>query len=284
MRAGNFPSRSRIRKRARQPASSRSITRFLIAWVTQLAVGCAVVPSTRTRLVACSMTARMYWRCPLRVTVSMKSQASRASACERRKSAQVVDARSGAGSMTCLLEDLPDRGRRDLDAERGELAVHPPIAPARVLPDQAQDEGADGADGGRAPRPLRPAGTGMTPFHQIAVPAQDGVRPDEKPQPAQDLAGQRGQERGEEGPVLGRESHPGVGAELPFKDGDLVTQGENLHVLVPIAHRQQPQRGESVRDGQVGQAKEHSGSSCRTRFRLPGDRNSRTPREALAES
>jgi hypothetical protein len=45
---------------------------------------------------------------------------------------------------------------------------------------------------------------------------------------------------------------------LVFKDGDLVTQNEDLHVLVPIAHGKQPQRGEGVRDGQVGQAKQHS--------------------------
>ncbi|GAA3610454.1 hypothetical protein GCM10022419_114320 [Nonomuraea rosea] len=64
------------------------------------------------------------------------------------------------------------------------------------------------------------------------MPAQDGVRPDEEPQPAQDLAGQRRQERGKEGPVLGRESHSGISAELAFKDGDLVTQDENLHVTM----------------------------------------------------
>ncbi|MEV4082407.1 hypothetical protein ACGFJC_53495 [Nonomuraea fuscirosea] len=124
----------------------------------------------------------------------------------------------------------------------------------------------------------------MTPSHQVAVPAQDGVRPDEEPQPAQDLARQRRQERGKEGSVLGRESHSGVGAELAFKDGDLVTQNENLHVLVPITAGQRPQRGERVRDGQVGQAKQDSGSSCRTPIRLAGDPNSHTPREALAES
>jgi hypothetical protein len=71
--------------------------------MTQVALGCAVVPRTRTRLVVCSMTARMYWRCPVRVMVSMKSQASRASACERRKSAHVVEARSGAGSIPACL-------------------------------------------------------------------------------------------------------------------------------------------------------------------------------------
>ncbi|SDM25565.1 hypothetical protein SAMN05421869_13925 [Nonomuraea jiangxiensis] len=74
-----------------------------MAWMTQVALGCAVVPSTRTRLVACSITARMYWRCPLRVTISIKSQASMASAWERGKSAHVVDARSGAGSSSACL-------------------------------------------------------------------------------------------------------------------------------------------------------------------------------------
>ncbi|WP_200824350.1 hypothetical protein [Nonomuraea solani] len=88
----------------------------------------------------------------------------------------------------------------------------------------------------------------MTSFRQIAVPAQVGVRLDEEPQPAQDLAGQRGQVRGEKGPILGCESHSNVSAELAFKDGDLVTQDENLRVLVPIAHGEQPQRGKSVRD------------------------------------
>ncbi|MCT9929920.1 hypothetical protein N5079_06765 [Planotetraspora sp. A-T 1434] len=105
----------------------------------------------------------------------------------------------------------------------------------------------------------------MTLFHQIAVPAQDGFRTDEEPQPAQDPAGQRRQECGEKGPVFRGESHSGVGAESPFKDADLVTQGENLDILVPISQRQQPQRREGVRDGEIGQAKEHGQTSCRTR-------------------
>ncbi|GAA2695356.1 hypothetical protein GCM10010412_088090 [Nonomuraea recticatena] len=101
--------------------------------------------------------------------------------------------------------------------------MHPPVAPGWILPDQTQDEGADGTNGWRAPAPLRHSGTSMTPFHQITVPPNDGIRPDEKPQPAQDVARQRRQESGEEGPVLGSEPHPGVGAELSFQDGDLVT-------------------------------------------------------------
>ncbi|MFI7696112.1 hypothetical protein ACIBQ6_44085 [Nonomuraea sp. NPDC049655] len=84
----------------------------------------------------------------------MKSQASRAWAWERRKSAQVVDARRGRWMNAFLLEDLPDCGRRDLDAESGELTI------------------------------------GVAPSHQVAVPAQDGVRTDDKPQPAQNLTRQ----------------------------------------------------------------------------------------------
>ncbi|MER6004889.1 hypothetical protein ABT120_40505 [Nonomuraea angiospora] len=72
----------------------------------------------------------------------------------------------------------------------------------------------------------------MTPFHQIAMPAQDGVRPDEEPQLAQGLPGSEVRSAA----VLRRESHSGVSAGLAFKDGDLVAQGKNLHVLVPIAH------------------------------------------------
>src|ERR1700730_7705552 len=97
--AANLPSRSRIMNRARQPASSSSMTRFFAACATQEAVGCAVAPRTRTWRLACSSTANTYIRVLVRVTVSRKSQASRASACERRKSAQVLEARSGVGSM-----------------------------------------------------------------------------------------------------------------------------------------------------------------------------------------
>ncbi|MEV4019639.1 hypothetical protein AB0J35_55070 [Nonomuraea angiospora] len=86
----------------------------------------------------------------------------------------------------------------------------------------------------------------MAPFHQIAVPPHDGIRPDEKPQ---DAAGQRCQEGGEEGSVLGRESHPGLCAELPFKNGDLMTQGKDLSVLVhDPPQRPQSQRSKDVRD------------------------------------
>jgi len=75
------------------------MARFLATRVTHAAVGWAVAPRIRIRRLACSITASTYIRVPVRVTVSRKSQASKASAWERRKSAQVLAARSGAGSI-----------------------------------------------------------------------------------------------------------------------------------------------------------------------------------------
>lgn len=62
-----------------------------------------VAPRIRIRRCACSITANTYSRAPDTVTVSKKSHASRAWAWERRKSVQVLAARSGAGSMPASL-------------------------------------------------------------------------------------------------------------------------------------------------------------------------------------
>lgn len=65
-RAGNFPSRSRIRNRARRLTSSGSMTGFLVACATHEAVGCALAPGIRTRRLACSITANTYSRAPVK--------------------------------------------------------------------------------------------------------------------------------------------------------------------------------------------------------------------------
>ncbi|MEU5957920.1 hypothetical protein [Streptomyces sp. NPDC047525] len=46
-------------------------------------------------------------------------------------------------------------------------------------------------------------------------------------------------------------------AEPTLQDGELVTQREDLDVLVVVVHRDQPQGGEGVSDGDAGQSKEH---------------------------
>ncbi len=72
--------------------------------------------------------------------------------------------------------------------------------------------------------------------YEVAVPAQYGVRSDDESQSAQDFAGEGLEESGQEGPVLRCELRL-AGAELPLQDGDLVAQGQDLGVLVPVAHR-----------------------------------------------
>jgi hypothetical protein len=75
------------------------MARLRAAWHTHAVVGWAVAPRTRTRRVACSMTARTYLRAPVSVVVAKKSAAMIAWAWARRNVAQVSPARWGAGSM-----------------------------------------------------------------------------------------------------------------------------------------------------------------------------------------
>src|SRR5258705_11770273 len=122
--AGNLPSRSRMRYLALDPASSRSMTRFLAICVTQELFGWAVAPRIRIRRVACSITARTYIRAPLTVTVSRKSQASRASACRRRYPQLGF-------SLARLLSAQLALQHRDLMSQDEDLSVLVPIAHRR---------------------------------------------------------------------------------------------------------------------------------------------------------
>jgi len=62
--------------------------------------------------------------------------------------------------------------------------------------------------------------------------------------------------------VGGSEANPVTAAvELPFQDGDLVAQGQDLHVPCTVAHRKQPEHRQPVRHGQVRQSKQHNKAS-----------------------
>jgi hypothetical protein len=50
---------------------------------------------------------------------------------------------------------------------------------------------------------------------------------------------------------------------LSLQDGELVAQGEDLDVLVGVAHRQQPDEGEHACERQIGQSQQHDRSSWR---------------------
>ena len=142
----------------------------------------------------------------------------------------------GCGIDALGLEDLPHGRGGNLETQSGEFAVDAAIAPGRVLLSQTQRQSPDGTEGARASMALVPGDGRVASAEQVAVPAQDGVRPYQQVQPAQCLAGQRGQECGEEGSIRGGEPHLPV-AELALQDGDLVAQREDLGVLVAIACR-----------------------------------------------
>ena len=80
----------------------------------------------------------------------------------------------------------------------------------------------------------------MTARHQVPVPAQHRVPPDQQPEPAQHVLGEAVQQGGQERPVAGQEPQPGL-AKLPLQDRDLVAQCQDLHDLVPVARRKKPQ-------------------------------------------
>ena len=54
-----------------------------------------------------------------------------------------------------------------------------------------------------------------------------------------------------------------VVAGLALRHRDLMAQGEDFRVLVPIAHRDKAQHGERVRHGQVSRSQQHDRPSCR---------------------
>ncbi len=258
MAAGYFASRSRIMNLmvVSCPASSRSVTRFLITWVTQAWVGWAVVPSTRTP--------RRAWWMAAKDVLALPGEGDGLDEVHREDGFGLGVKEGGPGDVRALgrgidafgLEDFPDGGGCQFDAEECEFAVDAPVAPGGVLLGEAEYEAADGSDCAGAARTPFAAETGMTAVHEVAVPAQDGVRGDDESEPAQGGSWQRGEECGQEGAV-GLLKAGALVAESALQDGELVTEREDLGVLVVVAHRDQPQGGEGVGDGDAGQAYEH---------------------------
>jgi hypothetical protein len=95
---------------------------------------------------------------------------------------------------------------------------------------------------------------------QVAVPAQHGLGAHQQPDLVWYVAGNSVQQGSKVGPV-GRGEPGGRAVQLPFEDGDLVAQGEDLHVLGAIAHGQQAQHRQRVGHTEVRESKEHSMTS-----------------------
>lgn len=74
------------------------------------------------------------------------------------------------------------------------------------------------------------------------------------------------QQRSQPGPIGRLEPDP-LPVELAVEHRELVTQAEDLRVLVPVTARQQPQQCEHVRDPQIRQSKQHKATSSRSHQR-----------------
>jgi hypothetical protein len=76
--------------------------------------------------------------------------------------------------------------------------------------------------------------------YEVPVPAQHRVRPHQQPELIQHAPRQPVQQRSQQRPVARKEAWPGR-AQLPVQDRDLVTQHQDLRVLIRVAHWQEPQ-------------------------------------------
>jgi hypothetical protein len=139
-----------------------------------------------------------------------------------------------------LVQDLPDGGSGDLYPEHQQLAMHPAVPPPGILADQPQYQGADRVHGARAAQVPGPGPLGVPARDQIAVPAQHGIWAHYQVQALEYVSRELVQQRRQQRPVGRSEPRP-VRTELPLQDQELVTQRKDLRVLVPVAHRQQPQ-------------------------------------------
>jgi hypothetical protein len=124
--------------------------------------------------------------------------------------------------------------RRNCD-QAGQLAVDPAVAPLGVLSGQPEDEGLDGPAGGRpagpaAHGPRRPAAP-----DDVAVPAHDGVRGDQKPQPVAAGFRYHAEQGREQGPV--RPGQLRTARLPPLQDRELVAEDQDFgglpHLLTP---------------------------------------------------
>jgi len=122
-------------------------------------------------------------------------------------------------------EHSPDGGCAHPDAHLAQLALDANVAPAGVLPGQAQDDFTDLGVDWRTAELLSPS-VGPLPPHKLSVPAKERLRRDHERGPA--VAGQE---------PTGRREECSVGRakvrtpDLPAQDAQLVTQDRDLDLL-----------------------------------------------------
>ncbi|PBC93767.1 hypothetical protein BX281_1629 [Streptomyces sp. Ag82_O1-15] len=133
--------------------------------------------------------------------------------------------------------------------------MHAPIAPPGIFLYEAQGQGADGADGAGTAWAFGAGGFRVASALEIAVPTEHGVGRDDQVELAELYPGEAVKQCGEQ-----RSIGPGRLwlVYLPLQYGELVAQGQDLQILRPITHRQQPYEAEGGRQGEVRQSQQHS--------------------------
>ena len=178
-----------------------------------------------------------------------------------------VDARSA--------QDLIHGGRRDRDAELGQLAVNTTVTPQRVLAREADGEPGDAPDRRRAPGPASSAGV-VFPGGEPAAPGQQRRGRDRehlRPAAARDEPG----ERGEPGPVSGVVPYPaGVAAQHRV----LVPEHQQLGALHPVPADHHDSQAEQPAHEQAGDLEQHLASQP-SLHRLVGQKGRSTTRSSF---
>jgi hypothetical protein len=149
------------------------------------------------------------------------------------------------------LQDPPDRRGAHVMAECEQLALDPPVSPARVLPRHPHHQGDQDVVDRWSSGPVR---VGPSSAHEAAMPAQDCLRGDQAR--ATQRSGQPPDESGEHGSVRPVHARSWVGAA---QNGDFMAQHQELDVLGRGRAAHQQDQPEHLTKDQVQQPQRHAG-------------------------
>jgi hypothetical protein len=151
---------------------------------------------------------------------------------------------SGGGPETVVLQDPSNRAPSQPDAEFDQLALDPAVAPPGVLAGQTHDERGDLLVNrwatGRSMR-ISPA-----PRDEPTVPGEERLGCHRKAPPGR--AGEKPAQRGDKGAIGGL---VGRAPDLASENGDLVSQGKELDVLLALGAISEGDELRESADGKV---------------------------------
>jgi hypothetical protein len=169
---------------------------------------------------------------------------------EKRPPARGRAARGRIQPVTA--EGRADRGCRDVHAEAQQFSLDALVAPAGVLPGQADDQLLDVLV--ERGSPCSTLWVGPRAGDQTPVPAQQRLRLDEETRPAR--LGQDTADGGEQRPVGGLQ----LGSwSLAAQHGELMAQDEELKILGGVAVGEEGEQLDGAAQCQVGESWQHAG-------------------------